>query len=73
MAKRKRRRSHVSHKFPRIGGALRLAKNLPTIEEWDYLLMKEAYTRYRNKTQAAAALGLTREGFRKKLDGLGLG
>ena len=46
---------------------------MPTRGEWHILLRDEAVRRYNgNKTQAAAAIGLTREGFWKKLVRMGL-
>jgi len=42
-------------------------KDLPTLEELERLLVVEAMRRCRTKTAAAAAVGITREGFRKKL------
>ena len=59
-------------KYHAIRSWLRWFKRLPTMFEWEYLLVDEAMSRYRNKTHAAAAVGLTREGFRKKLIRMGI-
>lgn len=42
-------------------------RQMPTVEEWDRLLMAEASARFYTKTDSAAAIGLTREGYRRKL------
>jgi transcriptional regulator with AAA-type ATPase domain len=60
-------------KYHAIRAWLRWFRRMPTMGEWHILLMDEAVRRYNgNKTQAAAAIGLTREGFRKKLVRMGL-
>lgn len=51
---------------------LRGLKMPPTIWEWESLLVDEVLWRFPTKTEAAAALGLSREGFRKKLIRMGL-
>ena len=46
----------------------------PRLQEMERLLIREALTRSKNnRTRAAAALGLTREGLRKKLNRYGIG
>lgn len=73
--KRKARASRPVRSVPKyhaIRSWLRWFKRLPTMFEWEYLLVDEAMLRYQNKTHAAAAVGLTREGFRKKLIRMGL-
>ncbi len=45
----------------------------PRITEVERLLIEEAMVRFGSKTAAAAALGMTREGLRKKMIRLGLG
>lgn len=46
----------------------------PLLQEMERLLIREALTRSKNnRTRAAAALGLTREGLRKKLNRYGIG
>jgi hypothetical protein len=47
-------------------------RQLPTVYDWDRLLMEEASTRFYTKTDSAAAIGLTREGYRRKLQRMGL-
>ncbi len=69
--KRKSRKNPVP-KYQAVRAWLRWFKRLPTMFEWEYLLVDEAMNRYQNKTHAAAAVGLTREGFRKKLIRMGL-
>jgi DNA-binding protein Fis len=59
-------------KYHAVRAWLRWFKRLPTMFEWEYLLVDEAMNRYQNKTHAAAAVGLTREGFRKKLIRMGI-
>ncbi len=40
--------------------------------EWDRLLLDELFRRFATKTEAAEALGLSREGLRKKLVRMGV-
>jgi len=71
--KRRSRRVVPIPKYHAIRAWLRWFRRMPTMREWHILLMDEAVRRYNgNKTQAAAAIGLTREGFRKKLVRMGL-
>lgn len=58
--------------FPQFRTCLRKADPLPTIWDVDRLLMEEALRRFDTKTAAAQAIGLTREGFRKKILRMGL-
>lgn len=51
--------------------ALRRMRVPPSLWEWEYLLMEEILARYPTKTEAAQVLGLSREGFRKKLIRMG--
>ncbi len=76
------RRLTLSHKprssrngvrrFPDLRNCLRGSRQMPTIAEWERILLEEALRRYPTKTQAAAAVGLTRQGFGKKIDRMGL-
>ena len=61
------RKAQPVPKYHAIRAWLRWFPRMPTMFEWEYLLVDEAMNRYQNKTHAAAAVGLTREGFRKKL------
>lgn len=45
---------------------------LPVIRQWESLLVDEVRKRFPTKTEQAQALGLTREGYRKKLVRMGL-
>ncbi len=62
----------AARRFSPLRGCLQNLRQLPTVEEWDRLLMEEATRRYPTKTESAAALGLTREGYRRKLVRMGL-
>jgi hypothetical protein len=46
---------------------------LPAIRQWESLLVDEVLQRFPTRTEQAQALGLTREGYRKKLNRMGLG
>lgn len=74
--KRTRRRAQRTRrpvrKLQPIRQWLRYFREMPTIFEWEYILLDEALARYQNKTHAAEALGITREGLRKKLIRMGL-
>ncbi len=65
--KRLARKARRLRTHPRLRAFLRRMKDLPTLEELERLLVVEAMRRCRTKTAAAAAVGITREGFRKKL------
>ncbi len=70
-------RSHKPHRngvrrFPDLRNCLRDSRQMPTIAEWERILLEEALRRYPTKTRAAAAVGLTRQGFGKKIDRMGL-
>jgi DNA-binding protein Fis len=47
-------------------------RELPTLWDLERILMEEAIQRYWTKTEAAQAVGLTREGYRRKLIRMGL-
>lgn len=62
----------ATRRFTPLRACLQNLKQLPTVSEWDRLLMEEATRRFSTKTESAAALGLTREGYRRKLLRMGL-
>jgi hypothetical protein len=62
-----------ARRFQELRACLRRLYQLPTVGEWDRLLMEEASGRFYTKTESAAAIGLTREGYRRKLLRMGLG
>lgn len=59
-------------RFMEIRACLRGSRRIPTIEEWERILLEESRRRYPTKTQAAAEVGLTRQGFGKKIDRMGI-
>lgn len=71
--KRKRSPYYPLRKFTDVRVCLRRMRQMPTVEEWNRLLMEEAAARFYTKTDSAAAIGLTREGYRRKLQRMGLG
>lgn len=71
-SKRLRRLEPPPRRHNEARAYLRRVKLIPTAAEWDRLLMEEASRRFYTKTESAAALGLTREGYRRKLIRMGL-
>lgn len=59
-------------RFPEIRACLRGSRNIPTVSEWERILLEESLRRFPTKTQAAAEIGLTRQGFGKKIDRMGI-
>lgn len=59
-------------RFPDIRACLRGSRSIPTIAEWERILLEESLRRFPTKTQAAAEIGLTRQGFGKKIDRMGI-
>ncbi len=66
------RTNSAVRRFGQLRGCLQELRQLPTVGEWDRLLMEEATRRFYTKTESAAALGLTREGYRRKLLRMGI-
>lgn len=65
-------RASGPRRFPEIRACLRDSRHIPTIAEWERILLEESLRRYPTKTQAAAEIGLTRQGFGKKIDRMGI-
>jgi hypothetical protein len=62
----------ILRRFPEIRACLRSARHIPTIEEWDRILLEESLRRFPTKTRAASEIGLTRQGFGKKINRMGI-
>ncbi len=69
---RRRSRAVPVRRYTDVRSCLRRMRQLPTMYEWSQLLMEEAAARFYTKTDSAAAIGLTREGYRRKLQRMGL-
>lgn len=65
-------RAQTVRRFPDIRACLKDSRYIPTIEEWERILLEESLRRFPTKTQAAAEIGLTRQGFGKKIDRMGI-
>ncbi len=59
-------------KHNRLRASLRSMAKMPTFDEMDYIMVEEAMRRFWLKGDAALALGISREGFRKKVNRLRL-